>query len=383
MNTKKTLLLCLATFAGIAVHAQEANGRVLSSSNSVYLTYTPSFFVDEQTKLKTVKWPNTEDWNDNSSTIMVENVAVKNDLYKVFPQFKIDHGNIELTKLAWELKQEGKHTVMHCYFEMKADVVKNFWLASKETAIVDMKTGKNYRAIRSEPDCWGKYFAVKAKEGDILDFKIYFPKLPSSVTDISIYGIPNWRMRGLKVKIHGAESQEAKYDEVPEFHMPRLVKAEGGNYEKSDGNSWAVYTDAHLVKPVEGDGKTMAIWRTEDATYLAVAYEQNWMREYMAFEPGTVLVDNMGNKYKLKEVKGVPTGHIFWMEGYSGDYVAFLKVFEPLPLNVNTINYIEPDGEPFEAWAANWEGTIIKGLSVEELRANQKLFEYCKRNIVR
>jgi hypothetical protein len=78
-----------------------------------------------------------------------------------------------------------------------------------------------------------------------------------------------------------------------------------------------------------------------------------------------------------------PLGEIYWVEGYSGDFVATLKVFEPLPLDVETITYIEPDGEPFSAWGANWKGETKANLIVESLRANQKLFEYHKRKIVK
>ena len=69
------------------------------------------------------------------------------------------------------------------------------------------------------------------------------------------------------------------------------------------------------------------------------------------------------------------------MEGYSGDYFALVYVFEPLPLNVETISFMEPDGEPFKAWGANWDGQAAMGLDVDALRQNQSLFEYNKRKI--
>jgi hypothetical protein len=84
----------------------------------------------------------------------------------------------------------------------------------------------------------------------------------------------------------------------------------------------------------------------------------------------------------LKEVQGLPSDDIFWMEGNSGDYLAYVSVFEPLPLDVETIDYIVPDGEPFEMWGASWEGETLRNLSVQELRANQPLFKYHKRQVV-
>lgn len=289
--------------------------------------------------------------------------------------------NNRMAGLGWELTEEGDNTVLHCYLKMPADVVKNLWLASDETGIVDLKTGINYRALRSVPDCWGKYFAVKAKEGTVLDFQIFFPKLPSSTTRIAIYGVPNWFLRGRNVTIKQTKQGKAKYDKAPDFKQPKMVSKEK-DYDRNNSHSWEVYTEPHLIKPVpEG---TMAIWRTAEATYLAVAHEQNWMREYSGIHPNTILGDESGHMYKLKEVKGLPSnGHLFWMEGYSGDHIAFLYVFEPIPLDVNTISFLEPDFEPFNAWGANWKGDSKYGLDINELRENQKLFKYNKRKVVK
>lgn len=49
---------------------------------------------------------------------------------------------------------------------------------------------------------------------------------------------------------------------------------------------------------------------------------------------------------------------------------------------MRTINYIVPEGEPFKAWGANWSGTVESNLDVEQLRRNQKFFEYHPRVVV-
>ena len=157
-----------------------------------------------------------------------------------------------------------------------------------------------------------------------------------------------------------------------------------GIYDKQNWNTWKVLTDAHLIKPVQ-DG-TKAIWITPEATYLAVGYEQNWTREYWGFDWGTdrscVLLDDNGRQYKRREVLGVPQNEIFFMEGNAGDYVAYVEVYDPIPLDVKTFTYIEPAGEPFNAWGANWKGSVQHNLSIEQLRDNQKLFEYHPRKVV-
>ena len=98
--------------------------------------------------------------------------------------------------LYWELTEEDGETVLHCYMKMPAEVVTNFWLASEETGIVDAETGVHYRARRSEPDCWKRYFTFRAPKDSIVDFRIYFPPLPETVNDVYIYGVPNWNLRG-------------------------------------------------------------------------------------------------------------------------------------------------------------------------------------------
>jgi hypothetical protein len=292
----------------------------------------------------------------------------------------------DFTPLYWELTEEDGETVLHCYMKMPAEVVTNFWLASEETGIVDAETGVHYRARRSEPDCWKRYFTFRAPKDSIVDFRIYFPPLPETVNDVYIYGVPNWNLRGdhtvaINRPVSGLRnSPNAPYDIAPEFHKPRLVKPEH-DYDKNNSGTWAVYTDVHLIKPATD--KTFAIWRTKDATYLARATEQNWMREYFGRGGNNVLLDNNGRQYKLKDVMDYPNNNLFWVEGYSGDWFAIVEVYEPLPLNVKTFTFIVPEGEPFQAWGANWRGDVIPNLDVEQLRKNQRLFEYHPRVVVK
>ena len=77
-----------------------------------------------------------------------------------------------------------------------------------------------------------------------------------------------------------------------------------------------------------------------------------------------------------------PDDTLFWVQGYSGDYFAIVLVFEPLPLELETITYIVLEGEPFIANFANWSGEVKADLSVKELRDNQRLFKYFPRVMV-
>lgn len=108
----------------------------------------------------------------------------------------------------------------------------------------------------------------------------------------------------------------------------------------------------------------------------------NWMREYFGRGGNNILVDQRGHQYKCKDVIGYPNNDLFWVEGCSGDYFAIVMVFEPIPMETETITYIVPEGEPFAMWGANWSGSV-QSFSVKELRDNQKLFEYHPRKIVK
>ena len=353
----------------------------------------PDVKTDKKSKKSTAEWPPTNNaWIKDFCE--AKNVVVERDYLNIFPEI----ANMPLDEqpyvpMSWRLTDEGGETVMHCYFRMPADEVTNLWLTSEETCLVDCETGVQYRIRRTEPDTFRKHFRVKAKKGDVIDLKIFFPRLPESTKDIVIFGIPNWYLVGNKVSLrqqHNSAWTEPgyDYDTAPKFHQPRILQehlSEDKPYDKQNWNTWKVLTDAHLIKP-QKEG-TMAIWLTPEATYLAIACEQNWTREYWGFSWGNdkadVLLDDAGRQYKLREVQGVPQNELFFMEGNAGDYIAYLKVFDPIPLDVKTFTYIEPEGEPFNAWGASWKGSVLHNLSIEQLRQNQRLFEYHSRQVVK
>lgn len=378
MRHCRTLIICLMALVCTATQAQKKDVKVLVRSSILWR-------VPQGAKTNnTVAWyPIVEGELETRGRFWVKNTPIKEGLEKEFPALA-QKSKTDMVPLCWQLAAETDQTVMHCYFMMPADTVLNLWLASEETAIIDFKTGIQYRAKGAAEGCWARNFDVQAPAGTILDFQIYFPPLPEGIGTVAIYGVPVWGMRGQYIGIENTEDEEQgvkEYDQTPVFRTPRLVNP-AHNYDKDNWDTWAVYTDVHLIKPQPDD--VMALWRTPEATYLAVAREQNWMREYYREEKGTVIIDEeTGLQYKLRSVHGLPVGQIFWIDGYSGDFLAFLFEFEPLPLDAKTITYISPDGEPFNAWGASWKGTVYTHLNVESLRSNQPLFEYNERVIVK
>lgn len=380
---KKALILSLVAFVCIASQAQKKKDITVRANSLVLYTGLPDSSTDEKTGLKTIEWPSTENnsWHENIG--IIDKVPVVEDVESIYGKADMANMAIPYMPMKWTLTYEGKKTVLHCYFMMKADVVTNLWLGNAETTILDKETGIIYQAQSTIPErCYNKVFAVKGKEGTVLDLQIVFPRLPENAKDLAIYGVPNWYMRGTDVKQASmiAEENLPDYDSSPNIHLAHKVK-DAVNYNKNKHDSWAVYNDAHTIKPVKE--KTMALWRTPETTFLAIATEQNWLREYYGRGGNTVLMDERGNQYKCKGVMGYPNNDLFWVEGYSGDYFAIVLMFEPLPLNVGTFTYISPDGEPFEMWGADWEGEVIPNLEVSQLRKNQKLFEYCPRVVVK
>ena len=385
---KRIVTLSLLAIACLAVQAQEKNNVTVLAKSDVYWMPKPQVATDKKTKKTFAVWPRTEkdDWFEPSG-LVVDKVPTVKSFADVFPDWvdAVPDFEEQYTPMPWRLTEENGETVLHCYLKMPADVVNNFWLTDEEGCLLDKEHGVSYRARRTEPDCYYKRFAFKGKKGDVVDFKIFFPKMPENTKKVAIYGVPNWSLRGREVILnrqpsglvfHGVANY---YDKTPEFHHPKQI-VEAKDYDKDNFFTWSEYTDAHLIKPIpEG---TMAMWLTKEATYVAVATEMNWRREYFGRGGNTILIDKSGHQYKCKGVMDYPNGPMFWVQGMSGDYFAIVLIFEPLPLNLDTITYIVPEGEPFKANFANWSGEVKPNLSVRELRDNQKLFEYFPRKII-
>ena len=384
MRTISILTLALLACFCATIQAQDTkNMKVLAKSIGIWTPF-PEVVVDKKTKKKTAEWESTENNSWHEDMGFIDNVPTVKNIDDIFPEMPNIHVDGPYSPMPWVLSEENGETVLHCYMRMPCDILTNMWLVSDECVILDKKTGIIYQSRRTVPDCYGKVFSVKAKEDQILDFQIFFSKLPETTREVTIYGVPNWHLRGYDVTLQQFPkintSSTNAYDNTPQFHQAHLVST-AKNFNRDNHQSWAVYDDAHLIHPVQ-EG-TMAIWRTPEATYLAIAYEMNWMREYFGTGGDNILIDQSGHQYRCKGVLGYPNDSIFWVEGCSGDYFAILQVFEPIPLHVRTITYIEPEGEPFAMWGASWDGKVVANLDIKKLLANQHLFKYQARVVVK
>ena len=394
---KRIFLISLLAMTGLTSEAQTStisgnlqyhqNGVTEYAKSAGLFVARPEVKTDKQTNKTTAAWYMTNmAWIKDYCE--VKDVSIEKDFLKIFPEIANFTQNDlnSVMPMSWRLTDENNETVLHCYFRMPADEVTDLWLASEETCIVDQETGAQYRIRRTEPETYRKHFTIRAKKDDIVDLKIFFAPLAETTKEVRIYGVPNWGMMGAPVTVRHqvfGTWEPLNYDTIPQLRKPRVEKehmSEDKPYDMQNWNTWKVMTDAHLIKPVK-DG-TMALWRTPEATYLAIGYEQNWTTEYWGFGHDIKLLDNAGHQYKIREVQGLPLDELFFMKGNAGDYVAYMMVFDPLPLDISTITYIEPEGEPFNAWGANWSGKVLHDLSIKQLRDNQKLFNYQPRIVV-
>jgi len=349
--------------------------------------YAPPTVWDEELQDSVIEWHKTANkYRGDVKTVKTEdlNFAGRHTqpYQKISGTLEDIKSRNDLIGLFWELKEEDNQTVLHCYFTMPAHPVKRMWLGGEETYIVDEETGVHYKPRVTTPDVMQQYFTVQAPKDSLIDFTITFPPLPESTQYISITGVPNWGLydSGNSIKISRKGLENTEYDQKPNIRVPQLKQPEK-NYNKDDADTWAYYHKVHTIKPLENQ-KTFALWRTPEATYLAKPHNQTWTREYYGYDDTTFLLDDNGNQYKIKGIQGIPMNHLFWVEECAGDWFALVLEFEPIPLDVTQISYIELDGEPFNAWGANWEGKQIMNMDVETLRQNQKLFEYVERKIV-
>lgn len=377
---------CILASACAPKVAEDFTDNITLCQSRIYM-YAPPTVWDEELQDSVIEWRRTANkYRGDVKTVKTEdlNFAGRHTqpYQKISEAIKGIKSRNDLIGLFWELKEENNQTVLHCYFPMPAHPVKRMWLGGEETYIVDEETGVHYKPRVTTPDVMQQYFTVQAPKDSLIDFTITFPPLPESTQYISITGIPNWGLydsdERIKIKRNGLEN--AEYDQKPNIRTPQLKQPEQ-NYNKDDADTWAYYHKVHTIKPLE-DRKTFALWRTPEATYLAVPHNQTWTREYYRYNSDTFLMDNRGNQYMIKGVQGIPMNHLFWVEECAGDWFALVLEFEPIPLDVTQISYIELDGEPFDAWGANWKGERIMNMEVETLRENQKLFEYVERKIV-
>ena len=184
--------------------------------------------------------------------------------------------------------------------------------------------------------------------------------------------------------ISACTEKEIPYDDdCPAIYKARLIKP-ARDYQPRVWDSYAVYGDLPIVKETDKDGdyadihpcNDMALWRTKDATYLALVSALGWVRTFYIYSDKIYLRDcDTGEKYPIIEVVNFPFNQEFFIEGVPGDHIYILLKFPPLPKTTRRIDYYEPYANQEYAFEYN-------DLSIEALEANHHIIDPAERKIV-
>lgn len=184
--------------------------------------------------------------------------------------------------------------------------------------------------------------------------------------------------------ISACTEKEIPYDEdCPAIYKARLIKP-ARDYQPRVWDSYAVYGDLPIVKETDKDGdyadihpcNDMAMWRTKDATYLALVSALGWVRTFYIYSDKIFLRDcDTGEKYPIIEIVNFPFNQEFFIEGVPGDHIYILLKFPPLPKTTRRIDYYEPYANQEYAFEYN-------DLSIEALEANHHIIDPAERKIV-
>ena len=184
--------------------------------------------------------------------------------------------------------------------------------------------------------------------------------------------------------ISACTEKEIPYDDdCPAIYKARLIKPARDSPPRV-WDSYAVYGDLPIVKETDKDGdyadihpcNDMAMWRTKDATYLALVSALGWVRTFYIYSDKIYLRDcDTGEKYPIIEIVNFPFNQEFFIEGVPGDHIYILLKFPPLPKTTRRIDYYEPYANQEYAFEYN-------DLSIEALEANHHIIDPAERKIV-
>lgn len=184
--------------------------------------------------------------------------------------------------------------------------------------------------------------------------------------------------------ISACTEKEIPYDDdCPAIYKARLIKP-ARDYQPRVWDSYAVYGDLPIVKETDKDGdyadihpcNDMALWRTKDATYLALVSALGWVRTFYIYSDKIFLRDcDTGEKYPIIEIVNFPFNQEFFIEGVPGDHIYILLKFPPLPKTTRRIDYYEPYANQEYAFEYN-------DLSIKDLEANHHIIDPAERKIV-
>ena len=160
--------------------------------------------------------------------------------------------------------------------------------------------------------------------------------------------------------------------ELPPKQKPKLTLEPEG-YESPKVETWPHYSNPIRIRPyfTEEPNIKYAAWFTADATYIACidCRRANQTSRY-CFPRGSYIQADGGDKLTLVSAEGYPMSKYFYLDGISGDCVAFILKYPPVPLTTQNVSIL-----------IDFYNTAT--LPVSELLANQYLVQPFNSKVVK
>ena len=316
----------------------------------------------------------------------------------------MDANEFNLLLRPLELEAREKNTILTFYHLCKTDE-ERIEVANDETVIMDPRTGVQYmlRGIigcDAKPNCKN---IVRGTKGKVLKFQLEFPPLPRYTQQICLYGLPDlytdsryqkhfYTLTELQKMKPFVEKREEPTllslvsqftgkpgikvgwysKELPPKQKPKLTLEPEG-YENPKVETWPHYSNPLRIRPYFTEEPTIkyAAWFTAEATYIAYidCRIANASSRYFFPRDSYIQADG-GEQLKLVSSEGYPTNKYFCMDGTSGDCIAFILKYPPVPLTTQNVTILI-------------DFTKAATLPVSELLANQFLVQPFNSKVVK
>lgn len=171
-----------------------------------------------------------------------------------------------------------------------------------------------------------------------------------------------------------------------DFEAPVLL-SKPEHYNQLDYNTFPVYDVKHTIAPIHSKNiqDQMAIWCTQEATYLIRAHKQLWNMMYFCSSSEMLIRDhNTGKEYPIQETVGLPMDTTFWVKGVPGEWMVFVNVFPPLPKSCTSIDIIGGKPKEYIPNTTGWAPPLhLTNISIKYLQSNQELMRFQETVIVK
>lgn len=291
--------------------------------------------------------------------------------------------------------------------------ISNIWVGGNTTYIMDVETGTRYALRKS----WhgmklNKWIEVHGKRGEFCYFRLEFPRIPLSVKQIKIYGLPEIEKQEPYAEMtHVYDLSKlnplyptdrnvykdiqrnvyTQYDESgPNIRRARMVESKK-EYAWDDSTTYPVFIKTPKVYPYDNTVNKpsynhISIWCTRDTTFLTFIVElTDTLTDFFLNKLDAIRYYG-GEPLQLLSAGEYPIFKHFYIQGTPGDFVPITLRFPPLPLGTRNISIStldqhwpvrqviisEPDEDDEEQTAKTYTEPIHTTAWIGQLLENRK-----------